>query len=455
MICFRPKTLRYVFALGFLTCLLNTTCIYAVQIQSICRIKGQEPVRLSGLGLVVGLNGTGDARFTPMHAALAQALGRLGNPVGDIKELVSVRNCAIVTVNCESPRAGGREGDTLDCFVTSIGTARSLASGRLLRAPMQGPFNDDDSIYAIAEGAVMLEGAALNHGRVKLGARLLADLPNPFLENRSFESLCVGAVGQAARSAGSSGNSLGRSESHRQPDGKPSRENSEKQNSPKPSVLKPIESNSKRAKTSAGGRGSEIRRLGFQGVPESPDWNEASQVLTLVMDDAHANFATAFRIADRINKTFETQSGAVIARALDAKNIAVAVPSYPGFSADAFLADLMELEVSPQSLHSVAKVVINERTGTIIVTGEVEITPVLVSHKNLVLAPVEGGESAPPNPFTALTETGGPPPAKPTPAKLNDLLTALNRAQVSADDRIAILKELEKSGKLHATVVWE
>ena len=350
-----------------LVMLLQGPMAGAVEIQSICRLKGQEPIRLTGLGLVVGLDGTGDARFTPMHTAVARALGLLGNPVTDLREVATVRNVALVTVSCEIPGTGAAEGQIFDCFVTSIGTAKSLAAGRLLRTPLGGPISEDDTVYALAEGPVTLEGlVAANHGRILSGAKLTVDLL-------------------------------------------------------------------------------------------TPDPMRADGTLTLIIDNAHASWVTARRIADAINDRFGTQTGGeVIARARDQKHIHVSPPQFERDDLVGFVADLMQTElVSPNTQ---ARVVINEKSGTVAVTGEVELEPILITHRNLVIFPPGQiplvGAQLPPNDFTALANAG-PPGNQPLPATLNDLMIALNRAQVSAADKIAVIRELAKSGKLHARVIHE
>ncbi len=99
---------------------------------------------------------------------------------------------------------------------------------------------------------------------------------------------------------------------------------------------------------------------------------------------------------------------------------------------------------------------INQRTGTMIVTGDVEISPVVISHKGLTISTI-----TPQPPATVrsprvdtkavvgvdTTNTGG--------AKLQDLVNALDQLKVPADDRITIVKELYKTGKLHAKLIVE
>jgi flagellar P-ring protein precursor FlgI len=350
----------------------------AVQIQSIARLKGQEPITLSGPGLVVGLNGTGDARFTPAQEALARTLAVRGNPIQRLADISSVRNIALVWVTCEIPGVGGRDGDEFDCFVASTGTARSLLGGRLIAAALNGPRVDDDTVYAMAAGSIILEDPlATNSGRIKNGARLVQDLFAPYLK-------CDDRV-------------------------------------------------------------------------------------TLVINSDTASFATANLIANRINQRIRFQvsrTGNIVdfARALDAKNVEVILPDFARSDPVPFVADIMTAELDANAVNTQARITINEKTETIAVTGEVQVAPVMVTHKNLIifppgLAPPPGTPGAP-NDFVPLTDAQPVPGPDPFPnnpelANLSDILVALNRAQVSAADKIQIIKELAKTGKLHAKVSYE
>lgn len=349
---------------------------WGVELQSICRLKGQEPVTLRGIGLVTGLAGTGDQRLDITNTALARSLEVMGNPPFDLKSLASARNIALVSVTCTVPAEGGREGETLDCFVTSVGNARSLIGGRLMITALTGPRVDDPTVYALAEGPLSIEGIDVNHSRVENGARLATDLFAPFV--------------------------------------------------------------------ACGDR------------------------ITLVIDQSHASMPTADRIARRINQEFATQQGGQIpiARAIDAKNIEVLIPPFYQEDKVAFAADVLDTVLDPDIVHTQARVVINEKSGTIVVTGEVELKPLMVAQRNLlVFGPDQkeflevAAQGPPPNNFSPLV--GVPrnqqPPFENLPglANLNDLLFALDRAAVDADDKIAIIKELDKSGKLHAQVIYE
>ena len=68
-------------------------------------------------------------------------------------ELKDTKNVALVLVTATIPAAGARQGDKIDCVVSSIGSAKSLAGGRLFLTPLIGPDPKHPRVYAFAEGA--------------------------------------------------------------------------------------------------------------------------------------------------------------------------------------------------------------------------------------------------------------------------------------------------------------
>lgn len=156
-------------------------------LRNICRVKGQEGNVLRGLGLVVGLNGTGDAGDGPTMRALARSMEIMGSPVpqavltaSNRNELDKIKNVALVMVTAHVPPTGARRGDRLDCNVLGI-TGKSLQGGRLAFAALQGPLTQDKRIYALCEGAIRIENAGqpLN-GKVHDGCQMEEDIFTPF-----------------------------------------------------------------------------------------------------------------------------------------------------------------------------------------------------------------------------------------------------------------------------------
>src|SRR3972149_12282395 len=91
-----------------------------VRVSSICRVKGQEVNKLHGIGLVLGLNGTGDgSKFGPMIRALASALDNFNVRALSRTELANTKNVALVVVSATIPPTGARQGDQFDVHVTA------------------------------------------------------------------------------------------------------------------------------------------------------------------------------------------------------------------------------------------------------------------------------------------------------------------------------------------------
>ncbi|MGH7176476.1 MAG: flagellar basal body P-ring protein FlgI [Tepidisphaeraceae bacterium] len=174
---------------------------------------------------------------------------------------------------------------------------------------------------------------------------------------------------------------------------------------------------------------------------------------TLVLEDPAASWTMASTIAKIINDGL-SDDGQLLATAIDPKNIVVVIPPAERARPDGFISRVQLLPVT--LLPSEARVQINDRTGTIVMTGDVEISPVVISHKGLTISTIlPPTVPTPRNPVIEeqnaialdTTNQGG--------AKLQELLSALDAIKVPAEDRIAIIKELYKTGKLHAKLSIE
>ena len=156
-------------------------------LKSICHIKGQEENTLEGLGIVVGLKGTGDGgNYLPTVRSLAKIMGILDIPTSKagLADLKDTKNVALVIVTATIPAAGARQGDKLDCVVSSVGSAKSLAGGRLFLTPLVGPDPRNRRVYALAEGPITLEDSAhTTSGRIHDGCRLEEEFFNVFTKD--------------------------------------------------------------------------------------------------------------------------------------------------------------------------------------------------------------------------------------------------------------------------------
>src|SRR6185369_17366627 len=108
------------------------------------------------------------------------------------------------------------------------------------------------------------------------------------------------------------------------------------------------------------------------------------------------------------------------------------------------------LDVTVENPHSQARVVVNAKAGTVIVSGEVEISPVVINHRNLTVTIGGAGEEAvdgepkPGEGFVALMDQQ----LRGAPQRLEQLVKALNQLKVPNADVIEIIKDLHRTGKL-------
>jgi flagellar P-ring protein FlgI len=338
--------------------LLATPVSASTRLKNICRVKGQEENTLRGMGLVVGLNGTGEANDPSTMRAIAQAMQVMGNPVAmdgqqpGFNELKKIKAVAIVVVTATVPATGARRGDHVDCHVSAM-NGKSLEGGRLAFAALKGPNTKDQRVYALCEGQLTIDNPSQPMvATVHSGCQLEADLFTPFY------------------------------------------------------------------------------RDGY---------------MTLILDKNHADFQMADEIVSLIReRVFYSESGNTkfddeMVRAVDAANIVVRIPDIFLRDPVKFASDLLEIPIQDPQTES--RVVINTRAGTIVISGDVEIGDVIVSHKNVVV------DATPPDSFTAIDVDESSKP------KLQNLVDQLNSLKVPTADVIEIIRGIERNGKLHGKLI--
>ena len=185
-----------------------------------------------------------------------------------------------------------------------------------------------------------------------------------------------------------------------------------------------------------------------------------------VMNLHQGDFTTANRITEEINKVF----GPDVAKALDHTSVSVRAPSDPSQKVS-FMSLLENLEVDPAA--PVAKVVINARTGTIVIGGDVRVTPAAVSHGSLTVKVNEDTNTTPGqtlyddagNITTATAATtdadteieAGAATASAfvfdTGTSLSDIVDAINAIGTTSADLVAILEALRAAGALRAQMI--
>ncbi|HPF41063.1 MAG TPA: flagellar basal body P-ring protein FlgI [Phycisphaerae bacterium] len=160
-------------------------------IADVTHLKGRRVNTLTGYGLVVGLNGTGDGgKYAPSIRAMVAMLAKFNIPVG-VDELGKSKNVALVWVDVTLPENGVREGDRVDVKVSAVGEAKSLLGGRLVMTPLQGP--GLDAIFAFASGAVRVADpkTAPTTGTIINGAVMEEDIIHNYINELGQITLVV------------------------------------------------------------------------------------------------------------------------------------------------------------------------------------------------------------------------------------------------------------------------
>jgi flagellar P-ring protein precursor FlgI len=129
----------------------------AVKIRDVARLETDVPNELIGMGLVVGLNGTGDGGdFLPAMRPLMAMLKHFNDSVPSEKELKNASNVAIVHVSMRIPPQGARPGEQFDVRVSAL-AAKSLKGGTLVIMPLFVPRTDVKIIVGYANGDLVLD----------------------------------------------------------------------------------------------------------------------------------------------------------------------------------------------------------------------------------------------------------------------------------------------------------
>lgn len=338
----------------------------AVRVKDIALISGARTNTLHGLGLVVGLEGTGDSQSTGFTE---RALRNLVQGSGLFPtDRIRAKNVAVVSIDAKLP-AFVKPGQPIDVTVSSIGDAKSLANGILVPAPLKGA---DEKVYAVAQGALSTGGFGIESqgSQIKKNATLVARIPNGATVEREVPVTVLDANG--------------------------------------------------------------------------------FMYLNLLNPD----FVTASRVAAVIGKSY---LGA--AQALDAGTIRIYVTSQYRDNLVDLVARLEGLEVLPDA---VAKVVIEERTGTVILGTNVKIDPVAISHGNLIIKVETKTTVSQPAPFsggTTQVTQDSTITAEEQKAKtvifdkgttLGQLVRALNALGTTPRDLVTILQNIKAAGALNA-----
>jgi flagellar P-ring protein precursor FlgI len=358
-----------VFALVSIT-LAWPAAAQSIRIKEIAAVQGVRSNQLTGYGLVVGLDGTGDQTTQMPYTAQSmnnylQQLG-LSLPPGANMQL---KNVAAVLVTAQLP-AFAQPGQAIDVTVSSIGNSKSLRGGTLITTPLKGA---DGEIYALAQGNLLVGGAGASAGGSKV----------------QINHLSAGRVPGGAQ----------------------------------------VE----RAVASPFALGETID-LGLNS----------------------SDFQTASRVTDAINRVM----GAGVASAVDGRVVRLRAPANPGERVG-FLAKVEEIRLD--AAIPMARVIINSRTGSIVMNQAVSLGACAVSHGNLSVSISSTPVISQPNALSTggqtvvseqaniqITQDKGSLIKLDTAPQLADVVRALNSLGATPQDLLAILQAIKASGAMNA-----
>jgi flagellar P-ring protein precursor FlgI len=185
---------------------------------------------------------------------------------------------------------------------------------------------------------------------------------------------------------------------------------------------------------------------------------------TIVRDDSielllrEPGYTSAARMAAAINRLFTNS-----ACALDSTAVRVHIPTAADSSPVDFLARLEAIDVDPETP---ARIIINERTGTIVATSRIQISSCVVSHGNITISVASTPTPSRPSPpgdhdgatgtastATELTETKAPVVPLPEMPTVEKVATALNSLGATPRDIMAIFEAMKQAGALQAELI--
>ncbi len=354
--------------LAIVSILFAAQPLLAVRVKDLVEIQGVRENKLSGYGLVMGLNGTGDKAGTGNEYTIYSVTNMLRNMGIKVNATdLKMKNIAAVIVTSSLPPFA-KSSQKIDCTVSSMGDATSIAGGTLISTPLYGP---DGKVYALAQGPISVGGFAVSGAS---GSGVTKNFPTAGM-------IPGGAIVE--------------------------------------------------------------RSLELSMGPQ----------MTLVMNNP--DFTTAGRLVRSINEKL----GAQVANAQDLSTIRLDVPaSYQNRLVD-FVEIIEAVDVTPDNR---ARVIVNERTGTVVMGGDVKISTVAIAHGNLSikvserpqvsqpLALSQGTTTVVPQTGVQVEEGGKRLILLKSGVSISDLVASLNAVGVSPRDLITIIQAIKRAGALYA-----
>ncbi|MHC4740005.1 MAG: flagellar basal body P-ring protein FlgI [Planctomycetota bacterium] len=365
------KSARALLICTFLICVFVTEDGQSERIKDIVDIQGIRSNPLTGVGLVIGLAGTGDKTLPSqqMLVNILRASGLVFSP-----EDITGGNIAIVMVTAQlGPFAS--VGSQIDVDVSAIGDAKSLQGGKLLPTPLRGLHGQ---VYAVANGGVSIGGWAAS-----------GDTASITKNHQTVGRIPGGAIVEK------------------------------------------------------------------EEISSFVEYIAGNRFITLNL--RNNDFSTAEQISNAINQIYPN-----IAAVVDAGTIKVRIPDE--ISQAGIAGFIVDITISNVKVDIPAIVVINERTGTIVVGENVGISEVAISQGSLVIKIKETANvSQPTAPFSdagttevipetllSVEEREGYLITVPQTVTVSELAKTLNAIGATPTDLIAIFNALKKAGALQA-----
>lgn len=338
-----------------------------VRVKDVATIRNARPNQLSGLGLVIGLQGTGDSQSTIFtNRAFMNMLERLGLPN---MNQVRVKNVAAVMVTTNLP-AFTKPGQMVDVNVASMGDAKSIENGVLVRTPLLGP---DGRVYAVAQGPISIGGFGVESDGsvVKRNVPTVGRIPNGGIVEKEVN----------------------------------------------------------------------VTLLDENGY--------------IYIDLNNSDYTTASELTDKINKSLLGNASAI-----DPTTVRVFVTKNYRENLVELISRIENMSINPRN--NAAKIVLDERTGTILIGQNVKISPVAVSHGGLTVKIEKQKEVSQPNPMASgetttventkitVEEEKGVTKIFDGGTTIGELVRSLNVLGVSTKDLITIIQTIKAAGALNA-----
>ena len=181
----------------------------------------------------------------------------------------------------------------------------------------------------------------------------------------------------------------------------------------------------------------------------------------VVVDQTIASWGVAATIAGEINQQYlltsrrDTEPLAVVR---DPRTIVVRVPEAERRSPAAFVGDVMATDITAALRALPARVICDTRSGIILLTGDVQVAPAVITHRDLTITTTVPEPVATPltpvvkrNNYAAVAAGDGTGAAE--TARLDDLIAAFDQLDIPAKDQIEILTLLHEAGKLNAKFI--